>query len=135
MSEHIIQRVRKLAKDATPTSYEDEGSERQVKADWKLWGYMERHCTKKEIEKLGGEIEGWKMTADETYEECVKFFEKKYKFKNRKSYMNTQERTAKLLERIADSLESLRPLAMTALVNLVSSKTKSTYLWLLLEPL
>ena len=28
--------------------------------------------------------------------------------------MNTQERTAKLLERIADSMEDLRPLAMTA---------------------
>ena len=28
--------------------------------------------------------------------------------------MNTQERTAKLLERIADSMEGLRPLAMTA---------------------
>lgn len=79
MSEHIIQRVRELAKEATPLSEEDEGTERQVEAQWKLWDYMGLHCTREEMDKLERDSVKFKQTAEEGIEECVKLIDNKYK--------------------------------------------------------
>jgi hypothetical protein len=79
MSEHIIQRVRELAKEATPLSEEDEGTERQVEAQWKLWDYMGLHCTREEMDKLERDSVKLKWSADEGIEECVKLIDNKYK--------------------------------------------------------
>ena len=75
----MIDRVLKLAKAATPTSYEDEGSERQVEAQWELWEFMREVCTQEEIDKLESDSTKLKWSTEEGIEECVKLIEVKSK--------------------------------------------------------
>tara|TARA_R100000152_G_C6764647_1_gene189302 strand:+ start:373 stop:621 length:249 start_codon:yes stop_codon:yes gene_type:complete len=79
MSENIKQLVRELAKDATPLSDDDDGSERQVEAAWKLWDFMVEHCTQKETDDLERESVSCKWSQGEAAEECVKLIDKKFK--------------------------------------------------------
>jgi hypothetical protein len=78
-SGYIKRWVRKLAKEATPLSYEDEGTERQVEAQWKLWDYMGLHCTREEMDKLESDSVKFKWSECEGIEECVKLIDNKYK--------------------------------------------------------
>lgn len=78
MSENIKQLVRELAKDATPLNEDDEGSERQVEAAWKLWDFMVEHCTQKETDDLESDSVSYKWSQEEAAEECVKLIDKKY---------------------------------------------------------
>lgn len=78
-SKYIKRWVRELAKDATPTSYEDEGTERQVEADWKLFDYMGMHCTREEMDKLESDSVKLKWSQEEGIAECVKLIDNKYK--------------------------------------------------------